>query len=162
MERTGGTHGVRAGKLHPQGSLTQSPPGLSLGATATEVPVRPANEEVGLDHIKARFLQKIQIRTRFLFFTPERVRGTFWGCFLFQKKGEGYRPESGRLCLRVGDKLKARLPDTLFSKLQPQPRGAREAQPLCSPSPGYPPGPPDLEVTSDPHTYALPSLSTHR
>ena len=37
------------------------------------VPVRPANEEVGLDHIKARFLQKIQIRTRFLVFTPERV-----------------------------------------------------------------------------------------
>lgn len=37
------------------------------------VPVRLANEEVGVDHIKARFLQKLQIRFRFLFFTPQRV-----------------------------------------------------------------------------------------
>lgn len=37
------------------------------------VRVRPANEEVGLDHIKARFLQKVQIRSRFLFFTSQKV-----------------------------------------------------------------------------------------
>lgn len=37
------------------------------------VPVRLANEEVGVDHIKARFLEKLQIRFRFLFFTSQRV-----------------------------------------------------------------------------------------
>lgn len=37
------------------------------------MPVRLANEEVGVDHIKARFLQKLQIRFRFLFFIPQRV-----------------------------------------------------------------------------------------
>lgn len=43
------------------------------GTATTTVLVKTANEEVGLVHTKARFLQKIQIKSRFLFFPPQRV-----------------------------------------------------------------------------------------
>lgn len=118
------------------------------GGIAPGVPVRLANEEVGLDHIKARFLQKIQIRSRFLFFTPQRVGegdllellplstesgmaagprrpGNSW-----QVKGQGWG---------LGTQGPCALQTAAWATGHPDFPGRRN--PSGGPTPGYPPGP---------------------
>lgn len=95
----------------------------------------------------------------------EWVKGTFWGCFLFQQKGEWLWAEDCHLCLRVGDKLKAKVgdPESRVSGTQCSPNLSHRG-PRLSPKKPHPLqpstlathlGPHGLDITSDPH---LPSL----